>query len=289
MKYTIQDLKDGKVAIENDDNKLLISIMGEAFPNCAIPQGTDTYYFAHNSYLWVSYNNIINVKGIPIVKASEWYLQGDRKIIGYKCPTDLFNGDIKKGDIMIPFLISPLKRVVGMYVKEGYNKNGFQTLPKEIVETWEPVYEQEFKAGDWINIFERISGDDLGVFQITEITMEGNIPWLKFTGRSIKRNGFAIDHYRNKFRKATKEEIEEANNISFAGHKAEFIETAGTHLNNNNTIVKAVKFGCQTFTSAEIDSYINLLERNGTSVSVELKISGNVVSLDLLKRIKERL
>lgn len=61
-----------------------------------------------------------------------------RKIIGYKAPFDLFDGEIKKGTI---------------YEKRGsfqmyhppheLDRNMSCGIPDEIVETWEPVYEEE--------------------------------------------------------------------------------------------------------------------------------------------------
>ena len=66
----------------------------------------------------------------------------ERKIKGYKCPTDLWNGDISKGTL---------------YVKKGNKNYGISgdisdnfNMPKEIVEQWEVVYEDEFKVGDWV-------------------------------------------------------------------------------------------------------------------------------------------
>lgn len=63
-----------------------------------------------------------------------------KKIIGYRCPMDMFESKVKKGDIFSrngfmddildyhPLKINPKRRTF--------------LLPKEIVETWEPVYEK---------------------------------------------------------------------------------------------------------------------------------------------------
>lgn len=64
-----------------------------------------------------------------------------KKIIGYKCPMDMFKGMIKTGipyekenDYYVPqFKFSPDKHPELFY------------MPSEIVETWEPVYEEEKK------------------------------------------------------------------------------------------------------------------------------------------------
>lgn len=57
----------------------------------------------------------------------------NRKIIGYISPMDLYDGVIKKGDVFVIFEGSPNKYVCN-----------HKFLPKEIVETWEPVYENKF-------------------------------------------------------------------------------------------------------------------------------------------------
>lgn len=60
----------------------------------------------------------------------------EKEIIGYKCPQDLYGGSVRKGDL---------------YVKKNSDCNWYypdkngdpevgQKIPKEIVETWEPVY-----------------------------------------------------------------------------------------------------------------------------------------------------
>lgn len=74
----------------------------------------------------------------------------EKEIIGYKAPFDMFNKKVKKGTI---------------YLIDENNSNAefnscswtascemaYTNLPKEIVETWEPVYkEEEFEIGDWV-------------------------------------------------------------------------------------------------------------------------------------------
>ena len=69
-----------------------------------------------------------------------------RKIIGYKVPFDMFNGDWKKDDVVIGIgdLFYHISGIV------------FHTIPKEIAETWEPVYE-EVKVETPKTIFERVN------------------------------------------------------------------------------------------------------------------------------------
>lgn len=62
-------------------------------------------------------------------------LANSGKIIGYKTPTELFGGSVAKGTIYVKDVDDTF------YYIKGTNRNDLQTLPQEIVETWEPVYE----------------------------------------------------------------------------------------------------------------------------------------------------
>jgi hypothetical protein len=73
----------------------------------------------------------------------------NRKIIGYKTPYDLFNGKVKKGDIATTWEVPFGGGILYNFKVEGDNMYS-PPLPKEIVEQWEPVYEEEFKVGDWV-------------------------------------------------------------------------------------------------------------------------------------------
>ena len=64
---------------------------------------------------------------------------GNRKIIGYKAPYDLFNGIVKKGTLYV------LRPYTWMYCPENYKLQAACEIVKEIVETWEVVYEEELK------------------------------------------------------------------------------------------------------------------------------------------------
>jgi hypothetical protein len=66
------------------------------------------------------------------------------KIVGYKSPHNLYNGRILKGSLFRQSTVDT----------ENYTNDGsgiLNAIPKEIVETWEPIYEyEEIKAGDWV-------------------------------------------------------------------------------------------------------------------------------------------
>lgn len=72
---------------------------------------------------------------IPISELKHLGILVEDKIIGYKVPQDLYGGNIKKGQT-----VKSINRIDKWEVVETKN-SGF-LLPKEIVETWEPVYEE---------------------------------------------------------------------------------------------------------------------------------------------------
>jgi hypothetical protein len=78
--------------------------------------------------------------------------KSERKIIGYKCPMDIFGKKVKAGDLF------KLTQDTTQYYHEKHTNSC--RLPKEIVETWEPVYEEpkpKFKVGDWVVVLEDAS------------------------------------------------------------------------------------------------------------------------------------
>lgn len=59
----------------------------------------------------------------------------NKKIIGYKCPADYYKGSLPKGTILLRSVSSK---------EYSYSSRGFVCyLPAEIVEAWEPVYEND--------------------------------------------------------------------------------------------------------------------------------------------------
>lgn len=60
----------------------------------------------------------------------------EEKITGYRCPMDLYGGDIKKGRII------PIGLRNGGHYKIPFDNGRFCQLPTELIESWEPVYEE---------------------------------------------------------------------------------------------------------------------------------------------------
>lgn len=95
----------------------------------------------------------------------------EKKIIGYKAPCELYNGDIKKGTLYRPCSSTKVTTYVAMK-EDGYTifHSGRTNLPKEIVETWEPVYkEEEFKVGDIVTYYSEVNGKTI-IDKIKEYT-----------------------------------------------------------------------------------------------------------------------
>jgi hypothetical protein len=84
----------------------------------------------------------------PVFSAKEFMeilKEPTTNIIGYKAPMDLFCGQVKKGELYV-------MGEMGMAQPERINCH---YVPKEIVKTWEAVYEElkpEYKVGDWVTI-----------------------------------------------------------------------------------------------------------------------------------------
>lgn len=94
-------------------------------------------FYAHNAA--ISYGEIIIQASEVIAK----YEAHNPKIIGYRCPFDMFHQEndflVNKGDLYV-------KRhdFLNCYRPEKNQASDLFAMPDEIVKTWEPVYE-EFK------------------------------------------------------------------------------------------------------------------------------------------------
>lgn len=79
-----------------------------------------------------------NIKQIFTLTQIKEMTQKTQKIVGYKAPTDLWDGDVKKGEIFI------LAGKANYCPKDNQIEELY--IPKELVETWEPVYEEVIKS-----------------------------------------------------------------------------------------------------------------------------------------------
>jgi len=103
---------------------------------------------------WVKSDEIVQYSGrvkpdseIQIYKLQELIdmeKQTTRKIIGYKAPMDL-GGHSVKG-----LTFKKTSSYFGVWYECKYDGDNKIVLPAEIVETWEAVYEEKFKVGDYV-------------------------------------------------------------------------------------------------------------------------------------------
>lgn len=212
-----------------------------------------------------------------------------KKIIGYKAPIDLFGGDVKKDTIYKPTSSHPTPQPKFCPVDDS-NKPicGFSyDLPKEIVETWEPVYEEEYKVGDWVYIIQARIGatganDRVGMIVNEEGT--AGISCDHPSGIKVKI-GQAVWTIGKNFsdvllRKATFEEIEVAQvpDITINGYEAKFF---------NNY----VKFGCakidnNIFTTLVHQGFLNTFDFSNRQIQ-SITIGKGVFSKEAIKQIAE--
>lgn len=125
----------------NTENNKIINDWMNIHHNTSKERG---YYTDCNG--WVNNRNLhksIYQRDMPEItfeQFKKYIIMKDKKIIGYKCPTDLFEGEIKKGTVYNGFPEDSSHK--GTYFSREFSSPKFN-IPKEIVETWEPVYEEE--------------------------------------------------------------------------------------------------------------------------------------------------
>lgn len=69
----------------------------------------------------------------------------EKEIIGYKAPIDMFNSEVKKGDLYISYSDNDDLYVPKIPLKQG---SAYYSMPKELVQsTWEAVYKQQEYRG----------------------------------------------------------------------------------------------------------------------------------------------
>lgn len=91
------------------------------------------------------YSVIENFKNNPELITLDFWDEcvNGRKIVGYKAPFDMYGKDIEKGEL---FTLSDNR-------KNQYRTINGYCMPKELVETWEVVYEEEkLEVKSWGNV-----------------------------------------------------------------------------------------------------------------------------------------
>lgn len=188
-----------------------------------------------------------------------------RKIIGYRCPIDLWAEQDtypKKGDLYI-------KINFGNYQWEKDKKDCFN-IAKEIVETWEPVYEEEFKVGDIVVLTKAdiYSEKDKIVGSLVSLENGNSLYPILIKSYSLNRN-----IYCSKIRKATLEEIKAAQEIKIGEYIIEFLK-------------EGFKIGCGEYNIEDLNVCLEVLKLKNIS---HIDFSGNKITKETCERILERL
>lgn len=201
--YTREYLIENNIAVQVDnieEEKELIELGLHWFSRADIRTSMAgefpyVYYITKNSGGWsiekgfikVGYKTLTNPQTTiqKVITASEILSQYKnqqqmKKIIGYKAPKDMYGGQVLKDTLFHATSSTPTPRA--MYVAIDDNKKIIDPkfeLPKEIVEDWEAVYEEEKKEFDHIigtpnrkiNITRTgiISGSDIDMFTIEDV------------------------------------------------------------------------------------------------------------------------
>jgi hypothetical protein len=189
----------------------------------------------------------------------------EKKIIGYKCPQDLFEGKVKKGELYI--------KISDSYGPKNTPASRLE-LPKEIVETWEPVYEQEFKVGDYVTVIEAkfgFNGEEGKTYKIFgwQENYENKFYYTEDCQPTINTNEVKV-------RLATPEEIEKkVSTIKIGEYEVKFTP--------NGVVIENVKY-----TSVEIATLADLIKR-GQIKTLRVGCMGQyTVDLEVLEKILKR-
>lgn len=213
------------------------------------------------------------------VKFPEVQKVEERKIIGYKSPKDLFDQKVHKGELFLP-----VGKQKMFWRPENVNEQ--QTpyhLPKEIVEEWEPVYEELFKVGDWVVAsYGNVSwcSDSKGIIgYITTIT---NLPSgynHRVKSESlVELNSYGYDYaYFKKVRKATPKEIEDYKEEISAPKIGDYKAVV-----EKDPFDKIIAFGCVKLSLNMLLAYKYLLT---SEAKAKITIKGTEITEEILNKL----
>ena len=193
----------------------------------------------------------------------------EKKLIGYK----LVKPEMHKAASQIMFGNS-----AGCYQMDSdsyipiYMESELQKLKEAgVLNLWfEPVYEEEFKVGDWVELKASGTGNGMPMEKKSVIVQLLEIDESKHpTGNYREDSHFMVKYGRGYYRtnkqwvlrKATPEEIAKAKypDITIKGYKAEFEDNC-------------VKFGCQTYSKEFVLTLSECLEKNDFDMEIRSEI-----------------
>ena len=192
----------------------------------------------------------------------------EKKLIGYK-----LNGKVTADEVAALLDCSETVYSDGRFFKEEHL--GSLTIERAqklgILDLWfEPVYEEEFKVGDWVELKASGTGNGMPMEKKSVIVQLLEIDESKHpTGNYREDSHFMVKYGRGYYRtnkqwvlrKATPEEIAKAKypDITIKGYKAEFEDNC-------------VKFGCQTYSKEFVLTLSECLEKNDFDMEIRSEI-----------------
>lgn len=132
----------------------------------------------------------------------------------------------------------------------------------DVLDLWfEPVYEEEFKVGDWVTVTSAITGND---------ACDG------YTGRITEKDDtstpYAVDgSWCYDVRKATAQEIERVTTVKIEGYKLE------------KNLDGSVTFGCQDFSKETVAALKDLFSR--TAFKFSCKVNNTEITQEILRKL----
>lgn len=149
--YTPQQCKDQKIAVICHNSKQANKLAMVWDDNCKEYWDVGGNY-KHFAIAWVGYKTWQGSNCEDYFQKTHKFTKtidfsqvkfDDMKIIGYKAPMDLFNGNVKKGDVLKPYDYNDNINSA-WYVTSKQNQHF--TIPNEIVTKWEEVRAEEKKT-----------------------------------------------------------------------------------------------------------------------------------------------
>jgi len=154
--FTIEEVVDGKflVYLENEEQWNVLNNL-ECCKMTGKYYGQYCYYPKHGTYCYINSNTIrrdyktIRFEQIIFNKA----MKNLNKIKGYISNIDLFGGIVPAGTIYVQ---KPFNDILYVTANSKFvpTNNVMFNMPKEIVEQWEPIYEEYYdaKVSDWVYV-----------------------------------------------------------------------------------------------------------------------------------------
>lgn len=282
--YTIEEIKAGKFACKVSSFDEIVKIRQYL--------GNDerAWNYFKNSRHWPKYINITdgsthsdtsttyyNNNGYTILTINDIKFPNEmqkKKIIGYKAPMDLFEGKIKKGNLFYANVASGYIGTDGTEIGKASTISGTY-LPKEIVETWEPVYQELYEVGDFVFAVNcggnGILGEGEQLVEIVDNSFSGKASGLvddwDFVVRQEK-SFFNVNSTTAKFRKATPKEIQKWNDDLLPTIKGYKAEISGESVSFGCVVLS--KTGLQTIRYLLTSAAVATITIHGTNITTEM-------------------